>query len=247
MGNKRVCSSEEMQRLQHLEHEQSTTLDPLLTLGCVQPYGNAAFAQDALSETDTSSEDSLWEGMSTNEGVEWTYVGPGEVPWSEAEVDTSEPQVSQPERTSTEPQGAVEFCEQTARVKGMRELGIQHHWLRTPNREAGLGPAPGANIEYGADVQITDHSGRGDSEGAHCTPVYQHHRFGHPVDLECVDDKLTPGRDMGQYGFTNQCQSTIADIVAACRAWDDPDFVTDPDPYERYTGERSSGAGGSGH
>src|SRR5689334_5289747 len=37
----------------------------------------------------------------------------------------------------------VEFCERPADIPGMKQLGIAHWWLRTPNAEAGMGPYHG--------------------------------------------------------------------------------------------------------
>lgn len=235
---KRQCTPEEMQTIHQMEQDQSVSLDPELTMGCQQPYGNSAFAEDNLSASPPTPEGPEGYGTTMEDGtVEWASESPGE-------EYSSEPEVS-----AGEPAGPVEFCHQTAGVEKMARYGIQHHWLRTPNKEAGLGASPGESIEYGAQVEITDHSGRGDQETAHCYPAYE--QFGHSVDQACVDEKLTTGRELGSYGINNQCQSTVADIAEECRTYNGwapyPNYATDPDPYQRYSGDTPSGTGGAGH
>ena len=161
--------------------------------------------------------------------------------------------------------GGVEFCHGIAGIEWMATLRIHHHWLRTPNKEGGQSTVPGqphrAWYDEGPDLLTNDgpqthidtgdtHSGRGAKPGNTCIPV--HEEYGFTVDVECVDEQLTHGRILGKYGITNNCWTTVDDIVSKCRiwpAWNDPAFITDPNAYERSIGQRRPdlrGAGGAG-
>ncbi len=109
----------------------------------------------------------------------------------------------------------VELCTRTADIPVARELNLQHHWLRTSTREAGMGPdngeVPGARLDSPlvTRTQVNDHTGRGDLPGSACTAKLQ-------VDEACVDRELTLGRDLGRWTPTNQCQSFVAEVLEKC-------------------------------
>lgn len=110
----------------------------------------------------------------------------------------------------------VERCRALSNIGWQRSVGLEHHWARTPEVEAGMGPHPELG---GGQTAITDHSGRGDQAGSVCEEVED-------VDEECVNRMLaTPntsssgvsyGRDTGWYAPWNQCQSEIDQVFRAC-------------------------------
>ncbi len=58
----------------------------------------------------------------------------------------------------------------------------------------------------GDPVTVTDHSGRSTQDGASCEVVED-------VDEERVNEQLELDRDLGQWGFGNQCQSFVRDVL----------------------------------
>lgn len=159
-----------------------------------------------------------------------------------------------PEAPSSSPgPSGVEFCERPADIPGLKQLGISHWWLRTPNAEAGMGPYHGGvpgeatSIDYpGIPTTMNDHTGRGDQEGSTCIPVEEHAH--HPVDPECVDRELALGQETGRwFPPFNDCHDTITEILEKCRLYgEDVDWATDPGSIDKYGGKNGEG-GASGY
>jgi hypothetical protein len=118
----------------------------------------------------------------------------------------------------------VERCETTAdlpigSVNVGKALDLKHHWLRTPEKEAGMGPGnpddhPDASTAgLGSATRMQDHTGRGNQEGSHCTPIEE---LGYPnVDREIVNRELEVGKDTGDWYPDHTCQDVVRDILVA--------------------------------
>jgi uncharacterized Zn-binding protein involved in type VI secretion len=115
----------------------------------------------------------------------------------------------------------VKLCKDEAQLPGNQILGIEHHWLKTPNMEVGLGQAgagvPGLNGAGGAATEwwnargqttMNDHSGRSSAAGATCTPVPN-------ADVACVERELADKRTRGVFPITN-CQNEAQRIIDKC-------------------------------
>ena len=113
----------------------------------------------------------------------------------------------------TDPLGLeVLLCSQPA--FGWMPLG--HQWLKTDTAEGRMGGTRG-NVpgnQYGDlpgdPVQVTDHSGRSKQPGTTCSRV-------EGVDEKTVNDLIKPGRPLGRWGPTNQCQSFVRDVLGVAR------------------------------
>jgi hypothetical protein len=55
-------------------------------------------------------------------------------------------------------------------------------------------------------VQVTDHTGRSDEEGASCELVSN-------VNEQKVNEQLQIGRPLGNWGPTNQCHSFVSSVL----------------------------------
>jgi hypothetical protein len=114
------------------------------------------------------------------------------------------------------------LCRRNAEIPGSSVLKVEHHWLRTSSREAGMGPASGAVPgEAGSDCPFTptmvnDHTGRGAMPGSICTPLAN-------VSEPCVNEALELGRETGRWTPLNQCQSFVDAIVQQCTIPPDED------------------------
>lgn len=118
----------------------------------------------------------------------------------------------------------VERCETTAdlpigSVNVGKALDLKHHWLRTPEKEAGMGPGnpddhPDASTAgLGSATRMQDHTGRGKQEGSHRTPIEE---LGYPiVDREIVNRELEVGKDTGDWYPDHTCQDVVRDILVA--------------------------------
>ena len=90
---------------------------------------------------------------------------------------------------------------------------VDHCWLKTDRKEAGMGGnpniAPGMQSEgYGTPVWINDHS---KDTPTHCTTLKN-------VDEACVNRQLETGKPLGQWiPPFNHCQSFAYGIANSCR------------------------------
>jgi RHS repeat-associated protein len=107
---------------------------------------------------------------------------------------------------------------------------IDHCWLKTETREAGLGdldvgqPAGQAaavgdrcgGSPFVTQTQVVDHTGSSTSRaGANCTEIKG-------VDEQCVNDQIWTdsrgyGATQGAWTPTNQCQSFVHDVLQKCK------------------------------
>jgi len=105
---------------------------------------------------------------------------------------------------------------------------VDHCWLKTDKREAGLGhldegqpagqavPGAGCDSPYLAQTQIVDHTSQSQSRSdVKCEEIPD-------VDEACVDDKLWTdrrgyGTTMGAFSFSNNCQSWVNRVLNECR------------------------------
>lgn len=87
---------------------------------------------------------------------------------------------------------------------------LEHAWLRTPNKEAGMGPRAGTRI----GTEWTNHSGFGAREGSHCHAIPG-------CDLECVEGQIQLGAYTGIYNsVTNSCHDTVVSVLKNCGCYD---------------------------
>jgi hypothetical protein len=112
----------------------------------------------------------------------------------------------------------VEICSTVADIPMGPELGLQHQWVRTPEAEAGMGPAAGGDPNSSGIITQTtmnDHTGRGDAAGSTCVPVEEAYP-GWYGSADCVDGQLEVGRSTGDWGLGNTCQDVVVDVVDTC-------------------------------
>jgi hypothetical protein len=113
----------------------------------------------------------------------------------------------------------VEVRDDHADVPGNAErLDIRHWWMRTKNKEAGLGPRAGGVPGEGPynllrnmpliPTSINDHSGRGNRKGARCRRVPQ-------IQNTCADNELQIGKQEGPFGVII-CKDIVEHIAARC-------------------------------
>jgi RHS repeat-associated protein len=106
----------------------------------------------------------------------------------------------------------VSICSQPA----FGFLPVDHHWIKTDSIEAGMGGARGnapgnqSGDWPGDPVIVTDHTGRSEEKGSSCEKV-------HNVDEKKVNDQLVPGRPIGRWTPSNQCQSFAASVLKNAR------------------------------
>ena len=95
-------------------------------------------------------------------------------------------------------------------------MPVDHQWLKTDSYESGMGGTRGnePGNQYGDipgdPVETTDHSGRSKQPDATCKKVEK-------VDEKTVDDLIKPGRPLGRWGPTNQCQSFVKSVLDMAR------------------------------
>ncbi len=90
---------------------------------------------------------------------------------------------------------------------------VDHHWIKTDTVEAGMGGVHSGcgnagnelGDSYGDPVQVCDHSKR-DKTNATCEKIDD-------VDEQLVNSQLELGRSLGNWTFTNQCQSFSAQVL----------------------------------
>jgi RHS repeat-associated protein len=108
----------------------------------------------------------------------------------------------------------VYICKQPA--FGFSRNPIDHWWIKTDTREAGMGgtrgnePGNESGDRPGDPVQVTDHTGRNKQDNASCEKVDN-------VDEKKVNEQLELGRPLGRWGPTNQCQSFVRTVLGNAR------------------------------
>ena len=124
-----------------------------------------------------------------------------------------EAEITRRQKTDHTPQ--VELCKRPANIPVLKQLGAEHHWIRTSHVEAGMGPKAGgvpgkdSHVDMPGDpTSVNDHLGEG-AQGADCKPVKD-------VDEACVEKELQIGRDTGPWTPMNQCQTFAAEVLEKC-------------------------------
>ena len=88
-------------------------------------------------------------------------------------------------------------------------LGLQHCWIQTPQKKAGLGPAkpgPLPNCPLGIPTAITDQS---DHKANSLTPLPN-------VNAACVNAQLQIGTSQGPWLPWHNCNSIADGVIASC-------------------------------
>jgi hypothetical protein len=127
---------------------------------------------------------------------------------------------SSPPPAPTEPfdaphSGSVWLCARPAQVAVLEALGLEHRWLMTTNKEAGMGavgegvPGDHVNLPFVTQTGINDHTGEHAKASAHCEPVAN-------VDEACVDEKLAIGKPLGRWAPSNQCHTFAEAVLNEC-------------------------------
>ncbi len=127
----------------------------------------------------------------------------------------------------------VLLCERPNQIpefEGIPVLGgLPHMWFKTPNNEAGLGPAQGGvpGDELPAcrcqQTAVTDHTGQSELPGSSCKLVRN-------VDQDCVDRLIKPGQQHGPWvPLFNDCWSFALRVIKECR-------IDEPQAKETQTG-----------
>jgi RHS repeat-associated protein len=114
----------------------------------------------------------------------------------------------------------VQRCRAPAQVANG---AVDHHWIKTDTKEAGMGPAGGGNAgdqsasPYFSQTAITDHTGYSDPNskdwrsGTTCEDVPD-------ADEDKVNELLDIGQPLGRWTGTNQCQSFADDVFWRARS-----------------------------
>ena len=100
----------------------------------------------------------------------------------------------------------VELCKRDVRAPVFSNMHIKHHWIRTTEKEAGIGEKKGA---MPGATSIVDHKGQGDLPESTCVRVDR-------VDQACVDKELAIGKSTGRWWPWQQCQTFVAHVLAKC-------------------------------
>jgi hypothetical protein len=117
----------------------------------------------------------------------------------------------------------VELCRRPADIIAVRiadvmtgdALDLNHHWIRTAHREAGMGADGGGVAGHHLDIPfvtpetVNDHSGEGGRAGSGRQPVPG-------VDAACVDRELEVGKKLGTWTPWNQCQTFAKQVLDRC-------------------------------
>lgn len=109
--------------------------------------------------------------------------------------------------------GHVELCTRAANIPVMGQIGIQHHWLRTQNKEVGMGEVEGQLPGHGElppifrNTKWVDHSSESQKT---CRVVPE-------VDAACVERETEVGKETGLWvPLVNDCQTKTKEILDRC-------------------------------
>ena len=108
------------------------------------------------------------------------------------------------------------------RVNGQGILGLlpgaDHWWIKTDKYEAGMGPwngsVPGQEGRSDAPLDPTETV---DHTGQSLAPNARRHALPFPVDEECINKCIKPGRATGLWTHRNQCKTFVDDCLDRCR------------------------------
>lgn len=118
---------------------------------------------------------------------------------------------------------AVYLCKRPNEIPQFDDVPIlddlPHKWLKTPTKEAGLGPleggvpgdeAPACECQW---TSITNHAGESTQPGAVCREVKY-------IDEDCVNEALEIGEPKGRWlPLVNDCNTFANRVIAKCRTW----------------------------
>ena len=141
----------------------------------------------------------------SNESAARTHSGDRGPPRSDQSWAESDAQAS----------GTVWLCRRVAHLPLAETFQVEHWWLMTANREAGMGacgegvPGGRSDSPYFTETCVNDHSGEHVHDDARCEPVGN-------ADPACVDRELSVGRALGVWTPTNQCQSFAQGVLDDC-------------------------------
>lgn len=101
----------------------------------------------------------------------------------------------------------------------VNDLGITHQWIKTDTEEAGMGPAGGGVPGQGeppdapfTNVGTIDHTGQSNQPGAYSIPLPD------DMDESCVNEMISPGRDLGKFiPGVNDCHTFVQQVISHCR------------------------------
>jgi hypothetical protein len=109
----------------------------------------------------------------------------------------------------------VEICHRHAEIlKGL----VDHYWIKTDTKEAGMGSELLATLQIGdkfeapytTKVFIVDHSNQ---TAIACKENLE-------VDEDCVNEQLDLGKPLGHFSLINNCQSFVARVIKKCSPHD---------------------------
>ena len=113
-------------------------------------------------------------------------------------------------------QSGVEVCGRPADIPGLKQLGVPHKWIRTPNEEVGLGADDGAVPGHNSSPDLpwvrtkqVDHTGEGDLPESTCKPVPD-------IDQDCVERELEAGQPTGKRWIEQNCWDFVDDVIRKC-------------------------------
>jgi uncharacterized protein RhaS with RHS repeats len=116
--------------------------------------------------------------------------------------------------------GPVRVCHRPVDISwipgGLNKALPHHHWVKTPQSEAGMGgecAVPGQQCSdkpYSSTI-VKDHKGQSDQAGAQCDDV------GDDIDVECVERLIQINRPTGTWTATNQCMTFAYETIQQCR------------------------------
>jgi RHS repeat-associated protein len=120
--------------------------------------------------------------------------------------------------------GQVYLCKRRTEINGVYSIVnsvASHFWLRTDEKEAGLGPlgggVPGQNAPadspYVTQTSINDHKGESERAGVCCEKVGG-------ADPVIVNRELETGKRMGRFSPTNNCFTFVNQVIWKARGLD---------------------------
>jgi len=172
-----------------------------------------------------------------NPNIPWPPLTPPVLP---SNPPSSSPLNPTPEKPKTPVKnGTVQVCCGDTQINCAADFllkctGNKHCWLKTSNKEAGMGAANtdnrSSNSGY-SPTQIIDHTGESlTRRKVKCYAV--------PIcDADCVDKQLEIGKNTGKWTPLNQCNSLITGILTHCKCrnkclkWS---YAMVPSPYSPW-------------
>lgn len=125
----------------------------------------------------------------------------------------------------------VQLCQRPADLPGgdlmNRLFGLRHWWIKTPNKEAGMGKLGGGvpglaetDDPYTLYTSLNDHTGQSEDPASTCAPVCG-------VDVDKVEELLEVGRETGPWlplvsDCNNVCDDILRDAGGDPKNWQDP-------------------------